>query len=80
MSDLLSEIEEADRSSVNGGMYVGRDRRDEVEELVDAGEIVRLRNPAGVSPIYVPMSSDHYTTERLERLRDKQSEGDTERP
>lgn len=73
MSDLLSEIEEEDRSSENGGMYVGPGRRDEAEDLVDAGKIVRLRNPAGLSPIYVPMSSEHYTTERLERLRDKQS-------
>jgi len=79
MSDLLEEIQNTDRQSVNGGMYVGRDRRDEAEELVENGEVVRLRNPAGVSPIYVPMNSDHYATERLKRLREKQAGGDTER-
>lgn len=78
MTDLLSEIREADSESVNGGMYVGPDRRDEAEELVDSGKVVRLQNPAGVSPIYVPMGSDHYSTERLERMRERQSGGEGE--
>lgn len=70
---LLGEIRRGDREATNGGHYVGPDRRDEAERLVDEGKVVRLRNPAGVSPIYVPMDSDHYSDERLERLRERQS-------
>lgn len=74
---LLEDIRTEDSVSTNGGHYVGPDRRDMAEELVDEGRVVRLKNPAGRTPIYVPMDSDHYADERLERLREKQStEGD----
>lgn len=70
---LLDEVKKGDREATNGGYYVGPDRRDEAENLVEEGKVVRLLNPAGVSPKYVPMGSEHYSDERLERLRKKQA-------
>lgn len=72
--ELLKEIREGDQRSTNGGYYVELEQRDEAKELVIAGKVVRMTNPAGRSPQYVPMDSEHYNTERLERLRDQQSE------
>lgn len=70
---LLTDIREGDRNSLNGGHYVVPDRRDTAEELVEEGKVVRTTNPAGVTPVYVPMDSDHFSRERLERLQEKQS-------
>lgn len=72
--ELLEEIREGDRRSTNGGHYVGPDRRDEAKQLVIAGKVVRMTNPAGRTPVYVPVDSDHYDSDRLERLRLQQSE------
>lgn len=77
MSSLLDEIREKDEDSTNGGHYVGPDRQDEAEELVAQGEVVRMQNPAGVTPIYVPVDSPHYSSDRLERMRERQSEAQT---
>lgn len=72
---LLDEIRRGDAESTNGGHYVGPDRRDEADRLVAEGQVVRMQNPAGVSPVYVPMDSPHYNDDRLERMRERQSEG-----
>lgn len=71
---MLKEIREKDHESTNGGHYLGPDRRDIAEELVDDGVIVRMKNPAGVSPQYFPMDSPHFTDERLKTLRNRQME------
>jgi hypothetical protein len=71
--EVFNEIRYADETSVNGGHYVESEKRDHAEELVERGLVVRLKNPAGVSPIYVPMDSEHYSEDRLQRLREKQT-------
>lgn len=72
--DLLNEIRRRDEESLNGGHYVEPDRWDEAERLVADGEVVRMKNPAGATPLYVPMGSPHYSDERMERMRDRQAE------
>ena len=72
-NDILSKIILKDSQSTNGGCYISKENRDKAEQLVDEGAIVRLKNPAGASPIYVPMSSNHYSEKRLNNLREKQS-------
>lgn len=71
--ETLEEIEEGDADSINGGHYIEAERREIAENLVEAGEVVRMRNPAGVSPKYVPVDSDHYSDDRLARMSERQS-------
>jgi len=70
---LFIEIKNGDDESVNGGYYVGPDRRNIAEQLVDDGRVVRFQNPAGVTPLYVPMDSDNYSEDRLERMKERQA-------
>lgn len=69
---LLAEIKQADDNR-SGGYYVHSDLRDKAEELVDEGEVVRLENPAGQSPLYYPKDTNNLTDERVEKLTERQS-------
>lgn len=71
---ILEEIREGDAKSTNGGHYVSTEDREIAEQLVGLGKVVRLKNPAGVTPIYVPIDSDHYSDDRLKRLSERQED------
>lgn len=70
---LLEIIRRKDQETINGGYHVHSGHQDIAERLVDRGKVVRLRNPAGVSPIYYPVDTDNLGNERVKELVKKQS-------
>lgn len=70
--EILEEIREGDAKSTNGGHYVSLEDRDIAEQLVGLGKVVRMENPAGATPVYVPVDSDHFSDDRLQQMSERQ--------